>query len=105
MSSEEELEKRLQKNALAIEELAIRIEAHNRQIDELLNTLNVSPEQLSTFIEKKEHFTAENWKALQELDQALEEKLKRELDNIHNPLKTKKTQAERNIQPHWLFVR
>jgi hypothetical protein len=105
MSSEEDLERHIQKNALAIDELVIRIETLNRQANDLLEELKVSPEQLSAFIEKKDYFTEENWKTIEQQRKALDERLLRELANIRNPAKTKKTLAERHVPAHWLFVR
>lgn len=105
MSSDAQLEAHIQKNALAIEELSIRIEALNRDVSELLNQLNVSSDQLTTFIEKKENFSEENWNTLLEQRKALDEKLLRELLNVTNPKKTKEAYKKMLVQPHWLFVR
>lgn len=101
----DELERKIQKNALAIEELTIRIEALNRNADELLAELNVSHEQLTRFLGNKEHFTEENWKTLNEEQERLEAKLQLSIANIPDPIKTKKAFLERHVQPHWLFVR
>lgn len=101
----DELEKKIEKNNQSINELAIRIETLNRHADELFNELSVTGEQISTFIENKDHFTEENWNTLIEQRKALEEKLLRELANIRNPQKIKKTLSELRVQPHWLFVR
>lgn len=105
MSFEETLEKQVEKNAQTIKELAIQIENINRQTEELLKELNVSPEQLTAFISNKEAFSEENWNTLTEQRKSLEEKLLLELASVRNPLKTKKTYQDRHIQPHWLFVR
>lgn len=101
----DELEKKIQKTELSIQELSIRLDSLNNQIKELLTELNVSPEQLTAFVEKKENFTEENWSSLAQQRQLLDEKLQRELANIRNPLKAKKTYSERKIEQHWLFVR
>lgn len=105
MNSHEELEKVIQKNEMAIQELAIRIETVDRHVQELLSELQVSPEQLTGFVEKRENFTEDNWSTMNQHKQELEEKLQRELANIRNPLKTKKAFAERKVERHWLFVR
>ena len=105
MSNVEELEKRIQKNSLAIKELSIQIEALDRQAESLFADLEVSPDQVSKFVETKEHFTEKNWKTLREHQQTLEEKLTRDLANVTNPLKTKKHQKELNVAPFWLFVK
>lgn len=105
MTHVDELEKTIQKNELAINELSIRIDSIASQVDSLLMELNVSSEQLSAFLENKENFTEKNWNDLLKQRQELDEKLKRELANIRNPLKTKKTYSELKVQSHWLFVR
>lgn len=105
MSSTVKLEAHIQKNAQAIQELAIQIEAVNRDVHELLKELNVSPEQLTTFVENKDNFSEDNWNTLLEQRKVLDEKLLRELQNVSNPQKTKKTLQTMNVQPHWLFVR
>ncbi|HEV8052507.1 MAG TPA: hypothetical protein VGP47_08430 [Parachlamydiaceae bacterium] len=105
MKSDSQLEAQIQKNELALQELAIRAEALDRDVDGLLSQLNVSPEQLTTFIENKDNFSEENWNSLQELRKALDEKLLRELLNVSNPKKTRDSFKKMNPQPHWLFVR
>lgn len=105
MSTEARLEAHIQKNALAIQELSIRIEALNRDVNELLSQLNVTPDQLTTYLENKDNFSEENWNSLLEQRKALDEKLLRELLNISNPKKTQESFKKMNVQPHWLFVR
>lgn len=100
-----QLEAHIQKNEQAIQELAIQIEVLNRDVHELLKELSVSPEQLTAFVENKDNFSEENWNTLLEQRKALDEKLLRELQNVSNPQKTKKTLKTMNVQPHWLFVR
>lgn len=105
MNSEHSSEKDSQKNELATQELAIRIEALDRDVQGLLHELNVSPQQLATLLENKDHFSEENWEALNKERKALDEKLLRDLQNIRNPKKTKKAFKTMNVQQHWLFVR
>jgi hypothetical protein len=105
MHADFQLEAHIQKNALAIQELSIRIEALNRDVDELFSQLRVSPEQLTAFIENKDNFSEENWNALLEQRKALDEKLLRELLHVSNPKKTQQSFKSMNVQPHWLFVR
>jgi hypothetical protein len=99
------LEAHIQKNEQAIQELSIRIESQNRDVNELLSQLNVTPDQLSTFIENKNNFSEDNWGTLLEQRKLLEEKLLRELANVRNPNKTRDALKNLKVQPHWLFVR
>jgi len=105
MPYEEELENHIEKNERAIEELSIRIEALDRAAAALFEELQVTPEQITAFLGKQENFTESNWVDLQQMRQKQEEKLMRELLNISNPKKTKKTFNERRIPQHWLYVR
>lgn len=105
MNTVDVLENNMQKNANSVHELEMRVEMLNNQVQELLAELSVSPEQLTTFVKNKDNFTEENWNTLLKQQQELDEKLKRELSNIRNPLKTKKAFAERRVEQHWLFVR
>ena len=105
MKSDSQLEAHILKNELALQELSIRIEALNRDVDGLLSQLNVSPEQLTTFIENKDNFSEENWDTMQEQRKVLDEKLLRELLNVSNPKKTRDAFKNMHAQPHWLFVR
>jgi hypothetical protein len=105
MNRDDTIEAHIQKNALTIQELEIRIEALNRDVETLLRELNVSPNQLTTFIENPNNFSQENWDTLMQQRKALDEKLLRELLNVSNPKKTQAAFKERHVQPHWLFVR
>lgn len=89
-----------------ISELAIQNDALDGEIDSLLSEHNVSPSQLSTFLSNAAHFTPSNWETLQRERKLLDEKLKRELDQLISKKKQKKARdALRAIQPSWLFVR
>lgn len=105
MIPSDDLERNVNKNALALQELAIRIESLNDQVDELLNELDVSPEQLTAFVENKENFTEENWNHLLQQKEEWNKKLLLSLKNIRNPIEAKKKYAERRVEQHWLFVR
>lgn len=98
-------EEKLTINEKKIQELAIRLEKLDLDINGFLKEMEVTPEQLTTFISQKENFTEDNWKELQEQKKKLDEKLDLELRNIRNPLKTKSALASLNVGRHWLHVR
>lgn len=102
---DQELESRLQKQVQDTQALTLRIESLNRQVLDLMDELQIQPEKLRSFLEEPAHFTKENWEDLQRLHQELNQKLQREIGNVRNPQEMRKKQAERNIPPHWLFVR
>lgn len=105
MNFEDQLENRLAELERKIQECEVRNEGLDREIQTLLSEYNVSPEQLSFYVSKKENFSEKNWNALLAEKKQLDEKLNRTLDNLVSPKKRKKAQVERNVQPHWLFVR
>jgi hypothetical protein len=102
---ETHIEQQLEKHSNKINELEIQLEKLDRDVGNFLNGLNVSAEQLTSFIESKENFSEKNWTELVDHKSKLDSKLKLELENIRNPLKTKKTYANLHVERHWLHVR
>ncbi|MEI8125996.1 MAG: hypothetical protein WCG42_09590 [Parachlamydiaceae bacterium] len=105
MFSDDQRESHIEKNNILIEELSIKIDALDRDVENLLNELEVSPEQLTTFLNDQNNFTPNNWSELLNQRKTLNEKLLRSLANIANPKKAKKSHTDRNIPSHWIFVR
>ncbi len=101
----QDLDDQIQQAESKLEALAIRMDNLDREADELFADLKVTQEQLDAFIGSPLNFTQENWVQIQELKKELDDKLKRELANIRDPLKIKKAYSERNIGQHWLYVR
>lgn len=104
-SDDQRIERFISKTDASIKENSIQQEALDKEVQELLKELKVTPQQIAAFISAKENFTMENWEELQEQRKILDEKLSRSLNHIPDPLKTRKTQAERNVGRHWLFVK
>lgn len=95
----------IKKNEALLRELLYRAKELEKEEEKLFSELNVTPEQISTFIEKPENFTPDNWEEIQEQKKQLNQKLDRDLKNIKNPLKTKKAYKESLIDNRWLFVK
>lgn len=98
-------EQKMQQQKKKIQEMELRIANLDEEVEELLESLKVSPEQLTAFLSNKENFTEENWNEVAKQKKELEEKLKRELDNVRNPIKSKKTYSSLHVQRHWLHVK
>ena len=90
---------------MAITKLAIQIENLDQEIASFLQELQVTPEQLTAFVENEDNFTPSNWQDIVKSKKAFEDKLERELENIRNPKKVKKTLTELNVPRHWIAVR
>jgi hypothetical protein len=93
------------KNEALLRELMHRSKELEAVEEKLFQELNVTPEQISAFIEKSDNFTPDNWNQIQEQKKQLNEKLERDLKNIKNPLKTKKSYQNRIVDNRWLYVK
>ena len=87
-----------------IEELDITITAMQKESEAHLKELGLSLEDIEEYIDNPNNFTTEKWEILQYNLKRLEDKLQRDLQNIHNPQKTEETYKTRNAAPHWLPV-
>lgn len=107
MSSSHETfqENRINRSEKKINALAVQLEHLDREVDELFRLMEITHEQLTAFVEKEEHFTKDNWAELRQQKLKLEERLNRSLNNIRNPLKTKRAYANLHIANHWLYVK
>ena len=105
MFEDENLDNKFEQLERKIQELTLRIEACDRQEQELFNELEMTPEQLTAFVQNKENFTEKNWDKIQKQRQERDENLDRDLKNIRNPRKSKQAFEERNINPQWIYVK
>lgn len=99
------LDEKITENEKKIKDLKNRLESINFQSDSFFEELEVTEEQLSSFISDENNFTKENWDQLQKEKKKLDDKLNVELANIKNPLKSKKNLASLHVAQHWLHVR
>ena len=84
-----------------INELLIENEQLDRHIEDFLHSLNVTPQQLSAFLENPSHFTQQNWDQLSQEKKRLDEQLSLKLNSTKNPLEKR----SKPNNPQWLFVR
>jgi hypothetical protein len=96
---------RIENTEKKIKELEIRNTKLNQDSEDLLTELNVSPDQLSTFIKDKSNFNDQNWEVLQTQRIELEQKLDTEIKSVRDPIKTQQSIKERRVDHQWLFVR
>lgn len=98
-------EDHISQNEKKINELSLQIEALDRKVEELLNEFKIDCEAILKFNENKDNFSDEEWEELQHERDQLRLRLLKELQGIKNPTETEKKYKERNVQPHWLFIR
>jgi len=101
----EDSENKLLQQEKTLNELLLRIERLDEEIEDYLGGHQVNTEQLSRFVSEKANFGEANWNEMQKRKLEQDQKLKCELENISNPLRLKKAYKQRQVQPHWLFVR
>lgn len=106
MSFKEKLDEKVLKTQRKLNEFSIHLKRLDREYQQLLEELALTPEQLKNHIENSENFSPAIWEQLQNEKKRLDEKLNLELNSIPDTLKTQNTTSERgNVQQHWLFVR
>lgn len=105
MLPNDNVEEKISLNDKKIRELSIRLEKLDSDVSEFMAELEVTPEQLSSFISHKANFTDNNWDQLQKHKKQLDEKLDVDIKNVRNPHKTKKALDSLHVQRHWLHVR
>lgn len=89
-----------------LKEVLIHTESLDREAKELLSELKVTPQQLTAFVNNKEHFTEKNWQELLALRSQLDERLRCQLAQVRNPKELKKKRAGlQDIQRNWICVR
>lgn len=98
-------DQKLEQNNLKIKKIQSELESLDHKEEELLNSLNISSKQLTTFVNDEKNFNEENWNELSKQKIMFEERLNKEIGNIRNPGKLKKAYSSLNVQRHWLKVR
>ena len=99
------IEHQIEQNQKKAKELLIQHESLEQEIIDFLMDLKLTSQQLTQFLEKRDNFTDKNWEELLKQRKELESKLKRELSNIVDPRKKKKTYDSLHVERHWIQVR
>lgn len=106
MINEIALDNEIQAAERKLKEVLIRTESLDREAKELLSELKVTPQQLTAFVNNKEHFTEKNWQELLALRSQIDEQLRCQLAQIRNPKDLKEKRAGlQDIKLNWISVR
>lgn len=106
MSLKNTFEEEFLKTERQLKEFSILLECLTIEYQKILESLDLTPEQLKAHIQNPYNFDPLTWQHMQEEKNKWDEKLKLEISLIPNPAKTRKTTMERgSIQQHWLYVR
>lgn len=102
----ESMEQKIENNEKKIAVLKMRLERYEKGLQEFFENVNVTPRELTDYLQTAANFEPEVWAHLEAFRAELDEKLQKELQNIRNPAKTSQTYAERkDIRQHWLYVK
>lgn len=103
---QEEISKKIQASEKQMKEFSLSLERLNQEYQELLNDLELTPEQIKTNIENPAYFSSEAREAIEQEQRKLDEKLNLALNNVKDLKKAEETfDTLKTIQQHWLFVR
>lgn len=106
MAINEKIEAKIHRAEKKIRELALQTQRLSREYEKFLDELDLTPEQLKTFIDQPESYSEAIREEVQKEKKKIGERLNLELNNVRNANDTQKTFSERGaIQQHWLFVR
>jgi chromosome segregation ATPase len=106
MAVQEKLEEKIHRTERKLIELSLHIQRLNREYQQLLDDLALTPKQLQEFVDNPNNFSPVIWEQLQNEKKKLDERLNLELNNVHDANKTKAVYSEKGkVQQHWLFVR
>lgn len=99
------LEQKIQDSEQKIKEFAQEIQQQEEELEKLISEIGMSPKEVDELLSNKENFGDEVWEELQKEKVLLEEKLQKDLDNIQDPLKSKKALSELRLRQNWLFIK
>lgn len=106
MHDHDQVDEETQKHLSKIKELVIQLEKLENDEKEFLREFNITEEEISSYLDKKENFSEEEWQELAQQKKLLDDKLKNSLAAIRDPRKAKRSYSSlQNVQRHWLHVR
>lgn len=88
-----------------LKEIERQNEAFSREKQKLFDELGVTPEEIHQALTNPSQYSAGDWETLQSIRHQMDAVMKRELENVRNPEKTKKNFENRNLPPWALFCR
>jgi len=98
-------EEKMLHNEKRLKEITLRFERLNMEIEGFLEEMEVTPEQLTCYVENRDNFCEVSWEELRKQKQMLDQKLDLETKSLADPRETQKKRETQNVAPHWLFVR
>jgi hypothetical protein len=88
-----------------IKDTCSEVDKLNKDILHFLADRGINPIEVSEYLGNRGNFSDKEWEELQEVKTILEERLSRDLKNIRDPRKVKEAYNDRQVRPHWIFVR
>jgi len=106
MSHDEELYGKFENMQQKINELLILSENLNNNYQKILEQLDLSDQQLTSFVENPENFSEKEWEDLEAEKKKMQEMLDLQMSHLQDPKKVQKKYSQRKrVKSNWLFVR
>jgi len=100
------IEDRINSNNKKIQGLERLIESLDRDVRDLFEEIEVSPQQIQQLLSDPKNFTEEDWQRIEECRQQQDKQLECDLANIQNPRSTQQAYSSNSrVKSHWLCVR
>lgn len=99
------LEDKIKQNERTLNELKLRYEQLNKEIEQLFKEFDVSQEDICKYASDPNNFSPKDWNELEKRRKTLDERLENDLKSIRDVSKAKKSFEERNVSNHWIFCK
>lgn len=106
MFQKEKMEDKIKRTELQMRKMAIQIEQMEREYQSIVTELGATAEQVQTFIENPENFSAPIWEILQKEKKALENKTSLSLSTVKDTRALEKSYASLGaVESRWIYVK
>jgi len=100
--SQEQKEKEFERK---LKQLEIEEDSLSQETVKLFESLGITPKQIEQLFHQSDFLSKEEIVELESMRRQLEEKLKQQVENLHDPKKTEEEYKKRRLPPNALFCR
>lgn len=93
------------KNEKLLKELIIRSNEQEERFENFFKGHHISKEELLAFLSDPENFDEKTWSDMQQMRAEFHAEIKRKLNQIHNPINSKKKYSDLCNARQWIPVR
>lgn len=93
------------KNEKMLKELLLKSIEHDAHFEKFYEEHGISKKQLMDFLADPKNFDEQTWEMMQEIRAEINQEIESKLNQIRDPLKTKKTYSDLKSAQQWILVR